>query len=141
MRTVYSHYPRMLGLPPLVASTAEKCRRNWFLLCIVVAIMFAKTAPWIGTKGGPLRPEYTVKYGAVFFIFLNSGLSIRTEEFSKALFQLEIHAFVQLFTLGFVPIFVKVCTRFALKSVLKYIFKNIRNKIVHKCCLRVSLEC
>ncbi len=33
----------------------------WFLLGIVVAIVAAWIAPWIGVTGGPLAPELTAK--------------------------------------------------------------------------------
>jgi hypothetical protein len=36
-------------------------RKQWFLVGVVLVILFAKLAPWIGRKGGILRPEYTVK--------------------------------------------------------------------------------
>jgi len=78
-------------------------RKNWFLIGIVVVISLAKLAPYIGAKGGILRPEYTVKYGAVSIIFFNSGLSLRTEDLKNAITQVKLHAFVQSFTLCFIP--------------------------------------
>lgn len=78
-------------------------RKNWFLIGIVVVICLAKLAPYIGAKGGILRPEYTVKYGAVSIIFFNSGLSLRTEDLKNAITQVKLHAFVQSFTLCFIP--------------------------------------
>ena len=97
---------RMLKLPP--SELLDKLKKNWFLIALVLVICLAHAAPWVGAKGGPLLPEYTVKYAAVCIIFFNSGLSIKTEEFSKALFQVKVHAFIQLFTLAFVPIFVSI---------------------------------
>ncbi|XP_033097371.1 sodium/bile acid cotransporter 7-like isoform X1 [Anneissia japonica] len=84
----------------------DKIKKNWFLIGIIVVISFAKLAPVIGVKGGILRPEITVKYLAVSFIFFNSGLSLRTEDLASALLQLKLHIFVQSFTLIFVPCFV-----------------------------------
>ena len=43
----------------------------------------AKMDPSIGKKGGPLRPEITVKIAAVSFIFFSSGLTLRTEDLKK----------------------------------------------------------
>lgn len=79
-------------------------RKNWFLIGIVVVISLAKFAPYIGAKGGIFKPEYTVKYGAVSIIFFNSGLSLRTEDLKNAISQVKLHAFVQSFTLVFVPV-------------------------------------
>ena len=89
----------------------EKIQKNWFLIGIVVSIALAKLNPQIGVKGGILKPEITVKYIAVSAIFLNSGLSLKTEELKSALAHVRLHAFVQFFTLGFVPILVSLLVR------------------------------
>ncbi|XP_038647876.1 sodium/bile acid cotransporter 7 isoform X7 [Scyliorhinus canicula] len=57
----------------------ERVRKQWFLVAIVLAITFAKLQPSVGMHGGPLRPEITITYVAVSTIFLNSGLSLKTE--------------------------------------------------------------
>lgn len=80
-----------------------RLQKNWFLIGIVVVISLAKVAPFIGAKGGILKPEITVKYVAVSTIFLNSGLSLKTEELKSALSNVRLHVFVQSFTLAFVP--------------------------------------
>ncbi|XP_064609966.1 sodium/bile acid cotransporter 7-like [Liolophura sinensis] len=82
-------------------------RQNWFLVGIVVVIILAKLEPTIGAKGGPLIPEITVKYFCVSLIFFNSGVSLRTEEITKALLQLKLHIFVQGFTFIFYPLFIQ----------------------------------
>ncbi|XP_042557757.1 sodium/bile acid cotransporter 7 isoform X3 [Dipodomys spectabilis] len=58
---------------------AERLRKDWFLVGIVVAIAGAKLRPSVGVNGGPLKPEITVSYIAVATIFFNSGLSLKTE--------------------------------------------------------------
>lgn len=70
---------------------------------ICAVILFAKVAPWIGKKGGFLYPEITVKYIAVSVIFLNSGVSLRTEDLKAALFNVKVHLFIQCFTFCFIP--------------------------------------
>ena len=82
----------------------DNLRKNWFLYSIVVFIIFARSYPWIGAKGGPLYPEVTIKYIAVSVIFLISGLSLKTEDLTAAIFHYRLHAFIQLFTFGFSPI-------------------------------------
>ncbi|XP_060084300.1 sodium/bile acid cotransporter 7-B-like [Ylistrum balloti] len=79
-------------------------RSNWFIIGIVLVIISAKFDPDIGSKGGILKPEITVKYVAVFIIFFNSGLSLKTEEFTKAIFQVKIHVFIQGFTFIIFPL-------------------------------------
>ncbi|KAL4230308.1 hypothetical protein ACF0H5_010691 [Mactra antiquata] len=81
-------------------------RNNWFLIGIVVVIILAKLAPGIGSKGGILVPEITVKYFAVFIIFFNSGISLRSEDLGRALLQVKIHIFVQGFTFMLFPIII-----------------------------------
>ena len=90
-------------------------KKHWFLIGIVLSILAAKANPSFGAKGGFLRPEYTVKYAAVSFIFFNSGLSLRTEELTRAVTRVRLHACVQGFTLLFVPIMIHLLT-----SVLKF---------------------
>ncbi|XP_062372842.1 sodium/bile acid cotransporter 7 [Sardina pilchardus] len=81
-----------------------RIRKEWFIIGIVVAIACARLEPSVGVKGGPLRPEITVSYIAVSAIFLNSGLSLKTEELASALLHVRLHLFVQCFTLVFFPL-------------------------------------
>ena len=90
-------------------------KKHWFLIGIVAAILAAKASPSIGAKGGLLKPEYTVKYLAVSFIFFNSGLSLKTEDLTRAVTRVKLHACVQGFTLMFVPALIHLLT-----SVLKF---------------------
>ena len=80
-----------------------KLQKNWFLIGIVVVICLANLAPFIGAKGGVLKPEITVKYVAVSAIFFISGLSLKSEELKNALSNVRLHVFVQSFTLAFIP--------------------------------------
>ncbi|CAM1154845.1 SLC10A7 (predicted) [Pycnogonum litorale] len=68
----------------------------------------AKLYPEMGEKGGWLHPEITVRYVAVSIIFFLSGLSLKTQELTTAVLQIRLHAFVQCFTLIFIPIFVQL---------------------------------
>lgn len=81
----------------------------------MLVILLAWADPEIGMKGGPLHPEFTIKYFAVGFIFFNSGLSLKTEELKRALMQVKLHVFVQTFTMCFVPCGVWVLTGLLLK--------------------------
>ncbi|XP_031797278.1 sodium/bile acid cotransporter 7 isoform X4 [Sarcophilus harrisii] len=81
----------------------ERLGKEWFMFCIVLAIVLAKMDPSVGAKGGPLKPETTITYIAVSTIFFNSGLSLKTEELTSALMHIKLHLFVQIFTLAFFP--------------------------------------
>lgn len=60
---------------------------------------------------GPLRTEYTVKYGAVFIIFLISGLSLKTDSIFHTFQQYKLHLFIQIFTFIFIPVFTQVLVK------------------------------
>lgn len=106
----------------------EKLKKNWFMIGIVLFILFAKVAPWIGKKGGPLHPEFTIKYIAVGVIFFNSGLSLKGEDLKAALFHYRLHFFIQSFTFLFFPL----CISFLMNnlpleaSINKNLIKGIR---------------
>ena len=87
---------------PLIKSFLIK---HWFFIGVVLVILLAYLDPSLGIKGGPLRPEISVKLVGVSLIFLNSGLSIRTEEFAGALSNYKLHLFIQSYTLVLIPLF------------------------------------
>ncbi|CAH1987477.1 unnamed protein product [Acanthoscelides obtectus] len=84
---------------------ARFLQKNWLLVGILGCIFVAAIYPDLGSKQGPLRTEYSVKYGAVFIIFLISGLSLQTEDIFSTLQQLKLHLFIQLYTFLFIPVF------------------------------------
>lgn len=88
-----------------------RIRKEWFIIGIVLVILSAKVHPSFGVKGGPLKPEITISYIAVSLIFFNSGLSLKTEELTSALFHVRLHLFIQSFTLVFFPVCVWLLLR------------------------------
>lgn len=91
---------------------ARSLKANWFLYGILFVITMAKLSPGLGMKGGPLKPEITIKYIAVSTIFFNSGLSLKTDELTAALKQVKVHLFVQLFTFTIIPTFIFMLIKF-----------------------------
>lgn len=83
-------------------------RKNWLLVGILFCIFVAGLYPKFGSKEGPLRTDLTVKYGAVFIIFLISGLSLQTESIYYTFRQYKLHLFIQVYTFLFIPIFTQV---------------------------------
>jgi sodium/bile acid cotransporter 7 len=78
------------------------CRRaidfywaNDFLILIVLAILLARAYPPLGAIY--LAPQITADWIAVVFIFLLSGLDLKTEEFKNAFKQVYFNLFVQVF--------------------------------------------
>lgn len=83
-------------------------KQNYFIIGILVSILLAEIAPWIGGEGGPLVPEITVKYLAVSLIFYISGLTLKTNELAQATKLFKLHIFIQLFTFVITPCFIQL---------------------------------
>ncbi|KAI8992416.1 putative sodium bile acid cotransporter [Pilobolus umbonatus] len=80
--------------------------KYWFLLGLVVSILCACQFPDIGRKGGYIRAEWSVKWGAVVVIFLISGLSLRTRILTRTIFRIRLHFLIQFISLALIPFFV-----------------------------------
>lgn len=100
--------------------------KHWLLVGIFISILLASIYPSLGAREGPLKPEYTVKYGAVSLIFFVSGLSIKTDSVRHTLQQHWLHLFVQSFTFIFIPIFVQTLIIFLnIFRIDKWILKGL----------------
>ncbi|KAG0245953.1 SBF-like CPA transporter family-domain-containing protein [Mortierella sp. GBAus27b] len=84
--------------------------KNWFLLGLVIVIILARYFPGWGRTGGPIRPEYSVKYGITSCIFLLSGLSLKTKDLFISAINYRAHLMVQITSFIVIPIFVKIVT-------------------------------
>ncbi|KAK3842736.1 MAG: SBF-like CPA transporter family-domain-containing protein [Linnemannia gamsii] len=84
--------------------------KNWFLLGLVVVIILARYFPGWGRTGGPIRPEYSVKYGITSCIFLLSGLSLKTKDLLTSAMNYRAHLMVQITSFVIIPLFVKAIT-------------------------------
>ncbi|GJJ72714.1 solute carrier family 10 (sodium/bile acid cotransporter), member 7 [Entomortierella parvispora] len=84
--------------------------KNWFLLGLVVVIILARFFPKWGRTGGPIRPEYTVKYGVTSCIFLLSGLSLKTKDILVSAMNYRAHLLTQLTSFIVIPLWVKAIT-------------------------------
>lgn len=94
---------------------------------IVLVIVSAKLQPSLGVKGGPLKPEVTVAYVAVSVIFFNSGLSLKTEELTNAVFHIRLHLLVQTFTLFFFPLAVWLLLKLlALTTINQWLLRGLQ---------------
>lgn len=56
----------------------EYLKGQWFFYCLAVFIVIARFAPNFAADGGLIKGEYSIGYGAVAWIFLQSGLSMKT---------------------------------------------------------------
>lgn len=92
---------------PKRSPPSEILRRNRLLFGILACIALAAAQPRLGSKQGPLRTEWSVRYGAVSLIFLLCGLSLRSDNISSTFRRCDLHGFVQLFTFVLVPVVVR----------------------------------
>ncbi|KAI9273724.1 putative sodium bile acid cotransporter [Sporodiniella umbellata] len=80
--------------------------KYWFLLGLLIAIILAIQFPNVARKGGYIKAEWTIKWGAVIIIFLISGLSLRTKTLAKTVLRIRLHLLIQIINLVFIPFFV-----------------------------------
>jgi len=91
-------------LKTATSSVAGFLDRRYFLVGVVTAVALAAAYPPLGRRGGPLRPERTVAWGATCGIFLLSGLNLPTSELARAAVSVRLHALIQGFNLLLIPL-------------------------------------
>ncbi|CCE65925.1 hypothetical protein TPHA_0N01440 [Tetrapisispora phaffii CBS 4417] len=64
---------------------------QWFFYCLAVFIVIARFAPNFARDGGLIKGEYSIGYGAVAWIFLQSGLSMKTNVLAANLYNWRAH--------------------------------------------------
>eukprot|EP00602_Paraphysomonas_sp_CaronLab_P009216 CAMPEP_0185034548 /NCGR_PEP_ID=MMETSP1103-20130426/24531_1 /TAXON_ID=36769 /ORGANISM="Paraphysomonas bandaiensis, Strain Caron Lab Isolate" /LENGTH=313 /DNA_ID=CAMNT_0027571249 /DNA_START=165 /DNA_END=1103 /DNA_ORIENTATION=+ len=72
--------------------------------------MIAAAYPYMGREGGPIRPEYTVSYGATMLVFVISGLTLKTAQLKNAFLDIPFNVFVQTYSLVCIPLAVWILT-------------------------------
>ncbi|KAG2210401.1 hypothetical protein INT46_004027 [Mucor plumbeus] len=77
--------------------------KYWFLLGLLVAIILAIFFPNVARKGGYIRAEWSIKWGAVVVIFLISGLSLRTKILAETILRVRLHFLIQFINLIIIP--------------------------------------
>lgn len=102
--------PATPAKPSWKAKAWDIWMKNWFLLGLVVVIILARYFPGWGRTGGPIRPEYSVKYGITSCIFLLSGLSLKTRDLLVSAMNYRAHLMVQITSFVIIPLFVKAIT-------------------------------
>ncbi|KAL2213447.1 hypothetical protein CC79DRAFT_42568 [Sarocladium strictum] len=70
-------------------------REQWIILGFAFACVMAYLFPSVAARGGPIRSEYTVIYGAVAIIFVISGLQLSPEKLRTHLTNWRLHMLVQ----------------------------------------------
>ena len=89
----------------------NKYYKNSLLINFAAAILLAFAAPSVGLA---LAPDITAKWVAVIFIFILTGISLKTKALVKAFSNLKFNAAVQLFNLGILTIIVYYVSRLAI---------------------------
>ena len=101
---------------PALARVRSFLDKRFFLVGIAGAIGLAALSPEFGCRGGPLRPELTVGWGAPCGIFLIAGLSMPSAQLAKAAMRVRTHAAVQGFNLVLIPLVMTAISRAALAT-------------------------
>lgn len=83
------------GIRAFAACVWNFYTNNSFLILLLAAILLAYVYPPLGAEY--LAPKVTATWIAVVFIFLLSGIKIKTEELSKAFQSFKFNLFVQVF--------------------------------------------
>lgn len=86
-----------------VDTVVQTLTSQLFFCCMVVVILAAWGAPWVGKKGGPLRTEYSVTYGVNGLVFFISGLSLKTRSLIDAFLNMRLNLLIQSWVFGFTP--------------------------------------
>ncbi|KAG2220281.1 hypothetical protein INT45_009896 [Circinella minor] len=81
-------------------------KKYWFLLGLAFVIVLGYVVPDVARKGGYIRAEWSIKWGAVIIIFLISGLSLRTRILTQTFMRIRLHLLVQIINLIIIPFFV-----------------------------------
>ncbi|KAJ3336262.1 hypothetical protein HDU91_001845, partial [Kappamyces sp. JEL0680] len=77
--------------------------RHWFIVGLFLVIGLAAAYPPLGKDNGYLHSEITVTYVAVGFIFLLSGMSLKTKALTEALLYWRLILLVQVFSFVAIP--------------------------------------
>ena len=83
---------------------------NSFMILVVIAVLLAYAYPVLGAVY--FYPNVTATWIAVIFIFVMSGMGLKTEQFAKAFRQLRFNLFVQTFNFFAVSVIVFGFSRF-----------------------------
>ncbi|SCU89377.1 LAMI_0D13366g1_1 [Lachancea mirantina] len=79
------------GLKKFFKDKANFVLSQWFFIALAVLIVIARFAPNFARNGGLIKAEYTIGYGVVALIFLQSGLSMSTKSMCLNLFNWRAH--------------------------------------------------
>ncbi|KAF7732092.1 hypothetical protein EC973_006347 [Apophysomyces ossiformis] len=103
----------------------ELLKKYWFLLGLLFVIILAWKFPDVARKGGYVRAEWSIKWGAVIVIFFISGLSLRTRTLAQTILRIRLHLLIQVINLVIIPFFV-----FGLVLVFFYLRMSINSLLL-----------
>ncbi|KFA81465.1 hypothetical protein S40288_03307 [Stachybotrys chartarum IBT 40288] len=85
--------------PRTAASFAQSLAKfvlaQWLIILFGLGCLLAYYFPWVAARGGTIRSEYSILYGAVGFIFLVSGLQLSPAKLRVNLMNWRLHVLVQ----------------------------------------------
>jgi sodium/bile acid cotransporter 7 len=107
-----------IPLSQRISKVVQYANKNFFLIGMFTAVIFAKIIPSLGKNGGILRPELFIGNCGVALIFLLSGLSLQTKDLTQAISNVKLNGLVQLLIFGFWPFCIGLPLRYVLTRIL-----------------------
>ncbi|KAF3354025.1 hypothetical protein VdG1_00282 [Verticillium dahliae VDG1] len=77
---------------------------QWLIIGFGVACLFAYFWPHVAAKGGPIRSEYSIIYGAIAVVFLISGLQLSPVKLREHATNWRLHLLVQGISFVAIPV-------------------------------------
>ncbi|CAI4686978.1 AEG_G0041250.mRNA.1.CDS.1 [Saccharomyces cerevisiae] len=73
-------------------SVTEFLKSQWFFICLAILIVIARFAPNFARDGGLIKGQYSIGYGCVAWIFLQSGLGMKSRSLMANMLNWRAHA-------------------------------------------------
>ncbi|RYP61624.1 hypothetical protein DL769_007622 [Monosporascus sp. CRB-8-3] len=97
--------PKKLSKAIQVArSLANFCLANWLIFSFGFATLMAYLFPHVAAKGGIIRSEYSILYGAVALIFLINAVQLSPDKLRERVTNWRLHIVVQGINLVLIPV-------------------------------------
>ncbi|KAM0334111.1 hypothetical protein ACHAQA_001131 [Verticillium albo-atrum] len=89
---------------------------QWLVIGFGLACLFAYFWPHVAAKGGPIRSEYSIIYGAIALVFLVSGMQLSPVKLREHATNWRLHLLVQGISFLAIPIVLLIITHVAVAA-------------------------
>ncbi|KAH6660809.1 sodium/bile acid cotransporter [Truncatella angustata] len=100
-----------------IAKTISKfCLDNWLVFGFGIATLLAYFFPNVAAKGGVIRSEYSILYGAIALIFFINGMQLSPEKLKQHITNWRLHIIVQGIGFIIIPILMLIVIRIVIAA-------------------------